>query len=625
MQMSITVYFNTGFNSVDIPATPAVLNNAQQKTYNDVYFLREDIDNTQVKINDNYNNLVNVDYVRLYNNTTNSYSYYFATPHAEARNTTILYLSLDALTTMGGAANLNYISGFQTRGHIKKEDDVMFSNIASEDFMPIEEMEQANLKEQKTTGGIDTDLKPVMCNIDLEKLAETPETTMDVINGIVEGQEDAVMYIPRLNVPDQFGTDFFIKDINSASSHGFSIPNTYAYETRGEQTKSGLQKLYSFGQLQLQCSYTLPAEWINDYAPKNGSNNLPDGHYETIIGIEEEQETNIPYKITVPGYTIKNNKCHTMYRFIHLCNVGNGNESIKRPSELYDANNEKIKIVLFSDPAPGGKPYGRFKTIKNNHLQFADAVSGLCWANNQITTEGASGNIWNAMTYAFQNQALQREQETINFQREYNLNSQVRTGMNMTIPKIAGVGGALAGMNNMPSFSATDILGQITKMGTQGHFEGTKYLGFMGSFQQAVDLQNFQTEQAQKKIIQQNNENYITALRNENIAAPNVMFTPEINLGLYGYNYFITYEIKMSNNDIIALDRYFQRYGYNGLHKPLTADCFNARQYYSFVQAFDINIKNEHGMRVRERGISQLNNGVRVWKVLPDASYYDLN
>lgn len=125
---------------------------------------------------------------------------------------------------------------------------------------------------------------------------------------------------------------------------------------------------------------------------------------------------------------------------------------------------------------------------------------------------------------------------------------------------------------------------------------------------------------------QEINQTTVGELQSRNVVAPSVMFSPEINLGLYGYNKFGYYETCMHPDDMLEADRYFQRFGYSGLHKPLTAAVFNTRQYYNFVQAFGISIKTQgYGMRIRERAVAQLNSGVRVWHVLPDSSYYDLN
>ena len=125
--------------------------------------------------------------------------------------------------------------------------------------------------------------------------------------------------------------------------------------------------------------------------------------------------------------------------------------------------------------------------------------------------------------------------------------------------------------------------------------------------------------------MQQVNENEVDLYKNNNVVAPTIMFTPEQNLGLYGYNKFAIYEIRKSDEDLKSEDMYYQRFGYSGLHRPLTGACFNTRQFYSYVQAFNINIKSNFGLRIRQKAINQLNQGVRVWKVLPDASYYETN
>jgi hypothetical protein len=157
--------------------------------------------------------------------------------------------------------------------------------------------------------------------------------------------------------------------------------------------------------------------------------------------------------------------------------------------------------------------------------------------------------------------------------------------------------------------------------------------------QTAESLRNLQLQQEQAgfkqsgdtyalseaRIQQSINENQVGLIKNNNIVAPTLMFTPEQNLGLYGYNKFAIYEIRKSDEDLKSEDQFYQRFGYCGLHRPLTASCFDTRQYYTYVQAFNINIKSSFGMRIRQKAIAQLNSGVRVWKVLPDASYYELN
>ena len=149
----------------------------------------------------------------------------------------------------------------------------------------------------------------------------------------------------------------------------------------------------------------------------------------------------------------------------------------------------------------------------------------------------------------------------------------------------------------------------------------------LGNMAIGNQMANFQSDMSLDKLRQAKNENQVGLLKANGIIAPTSIFTPEPNLAMYGYNKFVLYETRKSNVDLRSEDMYYQRYGYNGIHRPLTKACFNCRQYYTYVQAFDVNIKTtlSIGMRIKSKAIEQLNNGVRVWKVLPDAQYYETN
>lgn len=647
---TITVYFNTGFNSTDIPATQAVIELAEKKAYTDFYYLREDIDNPQVRINDSYDNLCDVDYVKIVNNSTSRICFYFATPHSLAKQTTALSLSLDALTTLGGAANLTYISGWQARGHISKEEDTLFSNLASEDFTPIKELEVVKTKDIHGNG-VGVDIKPIVTSVNLTTASEDlPDNQMDVIQGIVKGETtETVMYFPKLSFPNTIA-DYNCYDFNKGGYKSYSIPCSGVYESDGVTTQKGLAKLFSAGQLSLQSSYVVPGEWVGGINSVGGSTK-PDGVYGHLYGVHNTVAlSDFPYQFTVPNYTIKNNKVYSMFRSFAVMNIGSGDMVSKRPSELYNGGTAP-SLWVWSDPCATGKPYARFSHINSTPIQYADCVQGLQWNNNQLTMEGASGSFWNNMQFAYQSQSLSRSQMAQDYALQRanvdNQSAMLKEGAkSAAIAGLAGAaaaaGAALAAPVIVPVAGATALTvsgstaAGVAAAGTSilptlfdvsgGNSQG---LGSsLTGFGQAQN-QYYRTQQdfalKQQDLNQQKNENYTTLLRNNNVVAPTVSFSPVQNLGLYGYNYFTVYEVRMQDSDVIAFDRYLQRYGVNGLHKPLTKDCFNVRQYYNYVQAFDINIKSHFGKRVREAAISQLNNGVRTWKVLPDASYYELN
>lgn len=618
----VTVYFETGINSVDILASPAVLSTARNTVYPDFYYKREDVDAPSIVIKDNYDNLRDVDYVRIdkYNGGTVKESlYYFAIPHSLAGNTTLMSLKLDGLMTLGGAANLNYTSGWQSRGHIKKEDDTLFNNMAAEDFSPSQELKIYNTTNLKGTG-VGTDVTPVITSINLTKLSDNKANEASVIKGIVDGSEDAVMYLPQLTYP-AVETYYNCYDFNDKSYHKYKIAATAAYESTGDTTKSGIAKLYSFGQLQIQSSYVIPGEWVGGINSE-GASSLPDGVYGGLYGIHTEKAlSSIPYQFTVNDYTIKNKKTYSLYRTLSIMNLGSGDLTTRKPSELYNGGTAP-SVQLWSDMTATGKPYARFAYIAGTTNQYAGCVQGLQWNNNQLVMEGASGSFWNSISNGFSKQTLERNQERENYELQKAID---KTSANMKLGAVGAIGNAAISLasGDLAGF-ASNTVGVVGDAALNA-FGVRSEMSFLGKGIREMQDEMKESEWQSSAQAQARNENSLSLLQSNSVVAPSVSFSPVQNLGLYGYNYFIAYETRMQDDDVKALDKYFQRYGYNGLHRPLTKECFNQRQYYSFVQAFDINIKSSFGKRIREAAIAQLNSGVRVWNVLPDSKYYEVN
>lgn len=654
MNASVTVYFNTGFNGIDIPASPAVLETAAKKTYADVFYIREDIDKPSIRIKDSYENLCAVDYCAI--TTSRGTSYFFASPSALTKGVTVLALDLDALLTMGGAANLNYISGWQERGHIKKTDDVLFSNIAAEDWVPSQPLLNANMTEvhgNSNSAEVLEDLNLVTSNVDFASITDPslPSDEQLVYAGVHNGETK--MFWPK--IPAALSTSYSMYDFDISNTREFAVAQTRVYAIKDyrqqgnpdiPRAKEALERLFSAGQLQLQNSYIIPKEYIESTTFSSLTGDV--GH---ITGFHELKNlANMPYEYTIPGYTIKNKKVFTTFRQYAIVCVASGDTIIKSAEDIYNSGDINPSIKLWADPSSTGKPYARFAYVKGAPYQFADCVKGLQWANNQLVMEGASGSLWNSIDNAFANQQIQRQQSMNLFNagvaaRGYDLASQQANAnldysyINSGISAIGSIG---EGIN---THFARDAKGGPLNELQLGKGIANASLGIAKSLAGAaqattnntIELQRLYNEMSatasraemeNNTLQNQINQNNIGLIRSNNIVAPTVMFTPEQNLGLYGYNYFVAYEIRKSDDDLKSEDMYYQRYGYNGLHRPLTAQCFNERQYYNYVQAFDVNIKNstaQFGLRVRTKAIAQLNKGVRVWKVLPDASYYETN
>lgn len=650
---TLTCYFNTGFNGVDIPAKPSVLENATKRVYNDNYFLREDLDKPVLSVNDTYAHLRDCDYVKLepkQGNDDGVTCYFFCVPSAQARGTTSLALDLDALLTMGGAENLNYISGWQERGHIAKADDDYFNNVAPENFSPSRPLIlRGGSNDIEASDTASNDASIIVSTVDLMDTATG--STVDVITG-VDSLGEEKMYFPQIKVNgDDYITEFdqlvsWADPSTSPLFTFFKLPSTTAFLYSNSKVKEGLKALYSAGQLSLMASYIIPKSYLSPstpievYSDKVGAIHRIKGLYENISVSGNDYKFAFP----VDNYTVKNKKAYSLYHQYELLNVASGAMVIKDAHDLYKDGDEKPNVILWVDPSPNGKPVTRFAYIRDSENLFSDAVYGSPWYQQQLVFEGASGSLWNSinasytaatlarqkqentLTQGYTDTQLGRDLARLDYNVEFALESQaIDAGFNL-VTGAAGFAGNIA----------TGRFGEALTSGVSGLHQSVNAGREMGNTlsQWAFDKADKQAQydytkasQALQKsgILQAINENRVGLLKNNVIVAPTVMFTPNDSLALYRQNRFLTYHITMDDADIIEFDKYLQRYGYNGIHRPLTASCFTCRQYYTYVQAFDINIKSAFGMRIRQKAINQLNGGVRVWRVLPDASYYDTN
>lgn len=664
LNYTLTVYKNTGFNGIDIPASGAVLELAEHTVYNDVYYLREDIDLPQISVNDNYHNLADVDYVKLVSNDlTPTVFYYFAVPHAAAGNTTVLNLELDALTTMGGAENLDYISGWQERGHISTQEDTLFSNIASEDWLPMAPLKNGDYveiedKNEYTDAHPDFDFQVIVSNIDLISIGmKSSDGGGNLLEAIKCGEineqgqmEEVDAYVPEIKVnQSEDSTQFSIRVYEQSggtpgqvSKHSIKIPNVCGFLVNYPYITEGLKLLFSCGQLQLQGSYTIPKEWIL-YKTIGGTTES----YANLLGLIEKITgyafncgvTELPFEYEEDGYVPKNKKCYSMYRNYTLANISSGCTVTKPVYELLFGSNNAPIVTCWADPTTTGKPSAKFLSDISSHIGFADVVNGSQWINNQILMEGASGSLWNSINASFSQQNIDRSIAKADLDMQYaykdigfnenqmDINYE-RAKAQLALGSISSAGTLLGGiaMEN-PAGIASGVSGLANNALSR------MYTNDMYNLNQAM-VQNDRFRTADnygytlQALRQQANENRVGLIKNNSVVAPTTYFTPEPNLAMYGFNKFVVYETKLQKDDLISLDEYFQRYGYNGIHRPLNANCFTCRQYYCYVQAFDVNIKanKAYGLRVRQKAISQLNKGIRVWRnVLPDASYYELN
>ena len=620
----IRVYYNTGFNSIDKPLTRDVLELANHRDYPDTRPGRPQWDQlTEIRINDTFENLQLADYVRI--GDAESLSYYQCIPESIAQNTTLLHLKFDACLSLGGIGALEW-AGWQTRGHIPKSEDDFLNWTAPEPWAPASPLVVRQL-EMVANGNSNSDpVTAIQTTIDLAALARGNDNEAEVIKGIVSGETEPEMFFPKITTRAD-STIYAIEDIPTGNIYGFTIPNLSAYDTTNANVMKALTKLYSAGQLELQASYTVPGKWIQS------AQKFDTGRYTTIQGYAQITDcVNFDFAQSISGYTPRNKKVLYTYRDYTLLSQGSGASSTKTIEEVYNDSGHVI-VWLWADPCSIGKPYARFllrNPIGGSQLQYMDAVPGLQWLTSQLTIEGASGSAWNNIQAAFNRAQLDRDRAQAGMNQTYNSNAAVIRAT--TERAVAPFQIAAGAAQTIGAIASGDIVGGMQKgIGLGIDMINAGNSARLNELAMAQQRGNWAFEQA--AMNQRRNEMGIQALQ-ANTQHPLVLFTPEQNLAAYGLDDFYLYETVKQANDAAAEDRFYDLYGYSGINRPLTKQTFEARRYYTYVEATGVSVNiadvpyssGQYTMRIPKRiadlAIAEINAGVRVWKVLPDINAY---
>lgn len=118
MSYNCRLYFNSGFNSSNIPDSPALLNTIN---FLDVPALEimQDKFLSEIRVKAKWEDIQDCDYLRLLNTTNNKQWFYSVEAIAmQATDCALLSVIPDFITSIGGVANLKIIDGITERVHV---------------------------------------------------------------------------------------------------------------------------------------------------------------------------------------------------------------------------------------------------------------------------------------------------------------------------------------------------------------------------------------------------------------------------------------------------------------------------------------------------------------------------
>lgn len=599
MSYNCRLYFNSGFNSSNIPDSPALLNTIN---FLDVPALEimQDKFLSEIRVKAKWEDIQDCDYLRLLNTTNNKQWFYSVEAIAmQATDCALLSVIPDFITSIGGVANLKIIDGITERVHVT---DDTFGKYTEPDPLtaPVEPLQISKVWVQIS----DKAYTLIESTLDIPlQMNETKGTTYTDTN--TETGEAVTVVVPSIAtdfVLDNFQTQFKLSENDKTIAQGTKIYNlsnskvaTGAQYTVAQTIKAGLNRLRSLG---VESAIISQVKIPSSYVELNESGNaLIGGKYSwsivrQIIGKWSENAIDIPYVYT----EAKNNRLN-YGEFTKYGIISTSGESCEYDAEeIIETGSISPHIKKVGDPRPTGKPYFRFKTVNGDSSElgfFRNCISGLPWKNVPLVYREASGNALNTLRYENSKMLSTESYQYGTAQNELAKFKNVSDATLGVVGNLLGgdLGGAVSSLYN-PLFTGTSL--EIQQM--------------------------FRTNSTN---VSRRNELSELAIAN-NVVTPTVNFpmNAEFMRDFYG-NGVLVYRYIYSQNDINRIDKLLTMYGYK-YSKPLELTDFTNRKNFNFVLSRNVTLSG-YSKWINNALAEQIANGVRIWHVLPDNSYYTNN
>lgn len=578
-EYNVTLYYSTMFGGANIPSSPAVLETVVSKTTFPAVYLRQDASLAVIKLKAEWEQVENADYARVGD------KYYFVIGvNMTTPETAHVMLQMDYFTSAGGIDNITFLSGWCKRSHTGMND--LFGNTLDEPWMPSRDMvlEEPYYIIQDEDGGVQYTI--VGSTVDLlqqERVAEVYESiatdldsavTVPKISAIEEGT------LCRMEIPD--GLNGTIKDNK--------LPNCRLYNFAMLEVKDGVQAMRSLGiDNAITACYTIPLGFLAYTIPAGGTN-----YSEITIRMRKHEASTLPYKYATPGFTIRNTKVFNLYNQYQLLSICSGDGLDFEASQIYKSGDLWPDFTVFADPSPNGCPYIQPDYFEGRpNRPFSQCVQGMPWQNTPLSFSEKSG-------YLVDNQQFQR--------RAINpVNSYKQMVTNNTIRSVTGALDLVFGGSQNNSDEGGNGLSLPSATGVANWGLGV----YNNAKNEAAALQNLSNMRYDFNVAQ-------------NIRIPEIAFPRDESIQVYVGNGFCVVQRHLHPSDAKKLDLFLTQFGCTQ-DKKLEKQDFVNNQYFNFVQATGVNISSPVGLRYRQGIISQLEEGVRLWHVLPNYDAMEYN
>lgn len=383
MTYNVQLYKNSGFNTINRPASISVLQDATS-IMTQAIFDWQDLDKSSIKISAEFDDICDVDYCRIDN------KYYIVTSiKMTSAKTAELSLMMDPILTAGGIEELTAISGWCLRHHVGS--DPLFGNVTPETFTPhkrIKMITPEKIGPDAEYYGNGTILGLVCSTVDLTDLKkivdyygmEGAETTQDV----------AVPKLPLVSKPTYIGIRF-----GGLKRYTLPLTGCYIHSFQGvvdpdTDVNRGICQVRSLGiESAIKNVYIIPSGYLTAANVDHNAQNQ-----RKIDGLVSDVKTYTPspaFNYVYGGYTPKNNKVFTLCNDYTVYSICSGDSRKFSAVDLY-AGGKSPDFYVYADFGPDGKPFIQPTYFEGaSTILFQESVKGAQWIDEPLSYSQASG------------------------------------------------------------------------------------------------------------------------------------------------------------------------------------------------------------------------------------------
>lgn len=569
MSFTATLYLNSGFNTVNIPNGPGLIQNVCTKVTTSTLNIVQNQNLQGVIIPANAATVQNADYLNL-----GGFWYSVKNVKAVSPEACLLEIVPDYITSAGGPGALEILDGLTVRHHVT---DDSFGAYTEDDpyLVPSKPLEIDAAGWLGGDNGSDT----TFCTTTLDLAAmgaddytQTGITFTDstsnetcTIPNVTYNTGSTGFYMGGSNTRHAFLTGIALYKVNSTIIKGMNYARTIGVETA------------------ITAQYAIPSSYFTLGTSTTDA-------VESIRGATGTIDSGLAFQ-----YATVNN-LRVLYGNLNQFHIitAAGNSADFNPEDIYSGDTASFQYAI--DPQPEGKPYFAPASYKGNSNIWANnPITGSDWRQVPLIFTQKAGSVQDAYNFASDRKLASSQYEQANINRWFDFGTRTldRYQQATQSASVLSAPGTAAGVALATANTAIDA----TRTASDQLFATEQY-----NLSRDKELYNMGVSQ--------------------NITVPTIMF-PYQSAGIRDYvgNNLFVYRTRLAPSDVTKLDKILTMYGYKDT-APLTTSMFSSRSDFNYVQTQGVSIGGNLPGWWKDGIASQLNAGTRIWHVAPSVTYY---